>query len=97
MSKSFYSDFVLKNRDELESYIDSIKGSLDNIEKLEINDNWKCNDNSDVLTDLNYLQGLIPSIKKSLDSYKNFLTTTDKTYNAISDNIDAELKRLSEQ
>ena len=97
MSKSFYSDFVLKNRDELESYIDSIKGSLDNIEKLEINDNWKCNDNSDVLTDLNYLQGLIPSIKKSLDSYKNFLTTTDKTYNEISDNIDAELKRLSEQ
>ena len=95
MSKSFYSDFIIKNRDELEQYIESIKDSLNNISKIEIDDNWKCHDNKDVLTDFNYLQGLIPSINECLESYKNFLTTTDKTYNEVSEDMLDVLKKLS--
>lgn len=94
MGKQYYSSTLLKSRDVLESYFDSIIESVNKINDITIKDDWKCVGNEDINKEFNSLKEMTTSIKLCLESYKDFLTTVDTTYTEKSEEINDALKGI---
>ena len=66
MSKQYYNSSLLKNRDALEKYFDSIIKSVETINGITISDNWKCSGNEDINKEFNSLKEMTNDIKVCL-------------------------------
>jgi hypothetical protein len=87
-NKTYYSDDVITNKKvRLNSYFENIVTSLDAINEINVNDNWRCIKGGELNTTFNSLKGKIDSIKNALVSYESFLSTTDTTYRDINSSI----------
>lgn len=91
MANIFYDSSLLTLRDSIAEYIKNISDNLDNIKDLDVGSKWVCTGNSDIIEELEYLLGLIPTIKSSLSSYVDFMTVVDNTYKKQSENIEDAL------
>ena len=92
MSRTFYSDDIIKNKKvKLNGYFENITTSLDAINEINVSDNWKCIKGNELNTTFNDLKDKINSIKNALASYESFLVSTDSTYREISGNINDAL------
>ena len=87
-NKTFYSDDVITNKKvKLNGYFENIVSSLNEINDINVNDNWKCIKGGELNNTFNSLKGKIDSIKKALASYESFLSTADTTYRDINSSI----------
>ena len=95
MSKSYYDSQLMSQKTKMAEYIESIEASLKSLGELDIASNWKCEGNNEVITKFEYLQGLIPSIKTSLNAYVNFLTPVNNSYTEISEDIKSAINKYN--
>ncbi len=88
MSKNYYSSNNLTvQKAELSSYIKNITDALDEINEVTPLSNFKCAVGKEFSDSFDVLKSKIPSIKKSLVSFEEFLVLTDKTYNNLSQDV----------
>ncbi len=92
MNNSYYNSALQSNKNDIATYVKNISDSLDIINSISIKNDWKCDDNNDVISELEYLQGLSNTIKNSLNSHVDFLTTVGNTYTGIEDEIKTALR-----
>ena len=88
MSKSYYSsDNLTIQKAELSTYIKNITEALDEINKVTPLNDLKCEVGKEFSDSFDVIKSKIPSIKKSLASFEEFLVLTNKTYNNLSQDV----------
>lgn len=88
MSKNYYSSNNLTvQKAELSTYVKNITDALDEINKITPLSDLECEVGKEFSDSFDAMKSKIPSIKKSLASFEEFLVLTDKTYNNLSQDV----------
>ena len=88
MGKIYYSSEALAQKQALCTYFDTIVASLNEINKVNVSEDWKCTEADNVNAKLVELQSKIGTIKTAITSYEDFFDVANSSYEGLSGDIE---------